>query len=298
MFKPGTVMYARAADKIHRRHCEFCGVELTPHQGLSSGICDKTQCHEQMIARVGQELIERKRRENAEKIEKIFTLAAPLVQKAAEEIGAEGDDFVRCKLPYQENGVVALEESRKAAFEKHVRWITARAFTEDIPDRDLSYREDLERDQHDVLDTACTACRGGCCSNAGDAAFLQDEDIKRWRQRNPGGTEEQVVEEYLSMLPDEVIDEGCVFQGADGCVMPRSARSDQCHTFYCKSLRNLQEELMESAHGRTVMIADKDRMPVSVTGWSPETGRVPVLGGPAPEKKAPQPIVFSSDDFQ
>ena len=37
MFKPGTVMYSRAAGKIHRRHCECCGVELTQHQGLSTG---------------------------------------------------------------------------------------------------------------------------------------------------------------------------------------------------------------------------------------------------------------------
>ena len=297
MFKPGQVMYARAAGKIHRRHCEFCGVELTPHQGLSSGICDKPQCHEQMIERVGQELIDRKRKENAEKLEKVFTAAGPLVEKAAEEIGAEGDDFVRCKLPYQGNGMVALDEERKQAFEKHVRWITDRAFTEDIQDRDLSYREDLERDQHDVLDTACSACRGGCCATAGDAAFLQDEDIKRWRQRNPDGTKEQVVDEYLNMLPDEVIAEGCVFQGANGCVMPRSMRSDQCHTFYCKSLKTLQEELMESQHGRTVFVADQNQLPVSVTGWSPDTGRVPVLGSAKPEKKAPEPIVFSSDDF-
>ena len=297
MFKPGQVMYARAAGKIHRRHCEFCGVELTPHQGLSNGICDKPQCHEQMIERVGQELIDRKRKENAEKLEKAFTAAAPLVTKAAEEIGAEGEDYVRCKLPYQGNGVVPLPDERKAKFEEHLRWITARAFTEEVPDRDLSYRDDLERDQHDVLDTACSACRGGCCATAGDGAFLQDDDIKRWRQRSPDGTEEQVVEEYLGMLPDEVIEEGCVFQGPEGCNMPRSARSDQCHTFYCKSLRTLQEELMDSTHGRTIFVAEQDRVPVGVTGWSPATGRVPVMGNVAPERKAPEPIVFSSEDF-
>ena len=297
MFKPGQVMYARAAEKIHRRHCEFCGVELTQHQGLSTGICDKSQCHDRMIERVGQELIDRKRKENAEKLEKVFAAAAPLVEKAAEEIGAEGDDFVRCKLPYQSNGIVALEDEQKKAFEDHLRWITARAFTEEIPDSDLSYRDDLEREQHDVLDTACSACRGGCCATAGSGAFLQDADIKRWRQRNPDGTEEQVVEEYLNMLPEQVIEEGCVFQGPEGCVMPRSMRSDQCHTFYCKSLKTLQEQLMESEHGRTVFVADKDRVPVSVTGWSPDTGRVPVMGA-IKERKAPEPIVMSSDDFE
>ena len=54
---------------------------------------------------------------------------------------------------------------------------------------------------------------------------------------------------------------------------------------------------MNSTHGRTVFVADQDRVPVSVTGWSPETGRVPVLGSAKPERKAPEPIVFSSDDF-
>ncbi|MEM9063063.1 MAG: hypothetical protein AAGD13_21585 [Pseudomonadota bacterium] len=297
MFKPGAVMYARAAEKLHRRHCEFCSVELTAHQGLSSGICDKPQCHERMIERVGQELIERKRKENAANLEKVFTAAAPLVEAAVHEIDADPEDFVRCKLPHTAKPVVEKKPEQVEAFEKHLHWIADRAFNEELEERDLSYRDELERDQHDVLNTACATCRGGCCATAGSGAFLQDADIDRWRQRNPGGTKEQVIEEYMSHLPDQVVDEGCVFQGPSGCNMPQGLRSDQCHTFYCKALKTLQEELMKSTHGKTVFVADVDRVPVAVTAWSPQTGRVAVTSPVKRERPAPQPIVISSDDF-
>ncbi len=300
MFKPGMVMYSRAASKIQRRNCESCGVELTAHQGLSNGICDKPQCHDWMIEKVGTELIERKRRENAEKIERIFEKMAPAVEVATAAIDATPETIVRSKIPYQSSPVATLPVERKEEFEKHLRWIVARAFTEEVGTADLSYRDELEREMHDVLDTACSACKGGCCATAGSTAFLQDVDVHRWRQRNPEATEDEVVDYYLGMLPDEATEDACVFQGADGCVLPRDKRNDQCHSFYCKSLRDVQEQLMESETGKIVYIATEDGEAKGIVAWSPATGRVPLdkAARPAEEPAAPQPIVMSSDDFQ
>lgn len=299
MFKPGTVMYSRAAGKIHRRHCECCGVELTQHQGLSTGICDKPTCHEWMIEKVGTELIERKRRENIEKIEKLFSKMEPAVEVAAGAIDATPDTILKAKIPYQANPVVPMPAERKANFEKHLRTIVAGAFAEEPSEADFSYRDDLERDMHDVMDTACSACKGGCCAVGGTTAYLADIDIQRWRQRHPNATEDDIIDYYLGKVPEEATEDACMFQGADGCVLPRDKRNDQCHTFYCKSLKDLQAQLMESQTGKVVYIAADGGDAKSIVAWSPATGRVPLEKAARPkEDSAPQPIVMSSDDFQ
>lgn len=289
-------MYSRAAGSINRRHCESCGAELTAHQGLSTGICDKPQCHEWMIEKVGQELIERKRRENAEALEKIFTKMAPAVTAAAAAIDATPDTIVRSKIPHQSNPLVPLSDKRRTNFETHLRTITANAFTEAAPAHDLAYRDAIVQDPPDVLDTACTACKGGCCALGGDTGFLQIADVDRWRQEQPGATEEDIVDYYLGMLPDEVTDDACVFQGAEGCTLPRAKRSDQCNTFYCKSLQTLQENLMESETGKVVFITSEKQEVYGVVAWSPDTARVPLTAQPKAET-APEPIVMSSGNW-
>ena len=289
-------MYSRAAGAINRRHCECCGAELTAHQGLSSGICDKPGCHEWMIEKVGRELIERKRRENAEALDKIFTTMAPAVATAAEAIGATPDTIVRSKIPYQSNPIVPLSEERRAKFETHLRSITQAAFTEDAPTQDLGYRDQIVQDPPDVLATACTACKGGCCALGGNTGFLQTVDVDRWRQEQPEATEDDFVDYYIGMLPDEVTDDACVFQGPEGCTLPRTKRNDQCNTFYCKSLKTLQENLMESETGKVVFIASERQEVHGVVAWSPETARVPLTAQPR-EQAAPEPIVMSSGNW-
>ncbi|MEO1493166.1 MAG: hypothetical protein AAFV19_13510 [Pseudomonadota bacterium] len=300
MFKPGTVMYSRAASKIQRRNCESCGVELTAHQGLSNGICDKPACHEWMIEKVGAELIARKRRENAEKVEKMFTKMAPAVEVAAAAIDATPETIIRSKIPYQPAPVIPLPEERKAEFEEHLRGVVESAFAEEISDTDFSYREKLEADLPDVVDTACSACKGGCCAVAGTTAYLEYRDIDRWRQRQPDVTPDEIVDYYVGMLPEEATEDACMFQSATGCVLPRDKRNDQCHTFYCKALKDLSEALSTSEDGKVVFIADEEGEANSITAWSPSTGRVPLekAARPAAAPSAPQPIVMSSDDFQ
>ncbi len=300
MFKPGTVMYARAASKINRRNCDSCGAELTAQQGLSSGICDKPECHDWMIEKVGTELIERKRRENAERLDRMFTKMAPAVEVAASSIDATPDTVIRSKIPFQGKPVVPLPEERRAAFEKHIRWVVARAFTEEVSEVDLSYREQIDRDEPDVLETACSACQGGCCELGGTSGFLQVVDVDRWRQQQPDVTADEIIDYYLAMVPAETTEGACVYQSAKGCALPREKRNDQCNTFHCKALKTLQDKLIESETGKVVMIADEDGEARKIVAWSPATGRVPLEArAPQPaEPEEPQPITFSSEDFQ
>ena len=300
MFKPGAVMYARAAASIARYNCEFCGVELTAQQGVSTGICEKQQCHERMIEKVGTELIERKRRENAESLKRMFDKYAPQVAEAAEAVGGTAETAIPAKVPFQAAPITPLPEERRAAFEKHLRWITARAFTEEVKELDLSYREELDQDEPALVDAACGSCQGGCCALGGTTGFLQDVDIERWRARDPEATAEQIIDYYLGMVPAETTEDACIYQGAQGCVLPRANRNDQCNAFYCKSLKLLQEKIAEATTDKVVIIADDNSEARSVSGWSPETGKVVVYTSAPGDTPADdrQSISFGSDDMQ
>jgi hypothetical protein len=283
MMKAGSTMFARAASQIVRRHCGCCGDELSAHQALSSGICEKPRCREWKIAKVGAELLERRRRET---LERLFSDQAPVVARAAAAIGATPGTVVRATIPWQGRPVEPLPEARRAAFAEHLGAIVAEAFAGPVPQDDLSARAELEQDESPLTGVACAACRGQCCRRGGTAAFLQAADIARWRQREPGATAEEIAGWYLGMLPAETIAEACVFQAAKGCALPRDRRNDACNRYHCESLEALRARIAdlggkESDH-KVVMIVDDAAADEArgVVGWSAATGPVGFVATP------------------
>ena len=51
---------------------------------------------------------------------------------------------------------------------------------------------------------------------------------------------EIAVEAYMALLPPEHSDHGCVYQTAQGCVVPRDLRADICNSFACAPLQQVQ----------------------------------------------------------
>jgi hypothetical protein len=275
--KAGSTMFARAASQVVRRYCGCCGEELSAHQALSSGICDKPRCRDWKIARVGAELLERRRREV---MERLFDQQAPVVARAAAAIDATPVTIVRGTIPWQGSPVAPLAPERRADFAEHLRWIVAEAFARPVPRDGLAERQAAEADETPLTATACAACRGQCCSRGGTTGFLQPADIGRWRQRAPETPPDEIVDWYLGVLPQETIAGACVFQAASGCALPRERRSDHCNTFYCRSLQTLHERLEEAGGpvdgARVVMIVDDEAADEArgVVGWSAATGPI------------------------
>lgn len=273
MMKAGSTMFARAASQIVRHHCGCCGDELNAHQALSSGICERPRCREWKIAKVGAELLERRRRAT---LERLFEEQAPVVAKAAAAIGAASESVVRATIPWQGSPAEPLTAERRTDFAEHLRRIVADAFAQPAPEDDLSEREAAEKDEAPLSATACAACRGQCCRGGGTTAFLRQADIARWRQRAPGTTAEDVVDWYLGMLPAETIADACVFQATKGCALPRDRRSDRCNTYYCRSLQTLRERVGAAGDDKVVMVVDDEAADEAkgVVGWSATTGPV------------------------
>ena len=98
-------------------------------------------------------------------------------------------------------------------------------------------------DVQDLFGAVCGACRGFCCIAGGEHAFLTAETMLARMQRTPGVTDGEIVADYLARLPERTLTGGCVFQGADGCALPRDMRGDTCNRHLCTGLRALQHAL-------------------------------------------------------
>jgi len=87
-----------------------------------------------------------------------------------------------------------------------------------------------------VARAACSLCKGWCCRNGGDDAFLDDATIARVRLANPDMTERAMLNLYLRRVPSVVFRNSCIFHGKNGCTLDRSLRADVCNVYYCGGL--------------------------------------------------------------
>src|SRR4051812_14459108 len=61
-----------------------------------------------------------------------------------------------------------------------------------------------------VAQAACSLCRGYCCRNGGDDAFLDDRTIARLRQANPTMTDKALISLYVGRVPGEAYRDSCI----------------------------------------------------------------------------------------
>jgi hypothetical protein len=88
-----------------------------------------------------------------------------------------------------------------------------------------------------VARAACSLCKGWCCRNGGDEAFLDDRTLARLRLANPEITDQAIMRLYLARVPEAVYQDSCIFHGKRGCTLDRSMRANICNTYFCGGLR-------------------------------------------------------------
>lgn len=107
-----------------------------------------------------------------------------------------------------------------------------------------------------VVAAVCSACRGACCGNGGDHAFLRTRTLRDFVEAHPSLDDDGVVAAYRRHLPVFALHAGCVYQGSAGCTLPRAMRSAICNAYLCGGLR----QALAEADGRTevVFVARRD----------------------------------------
>ncbi|MFK7768744.1 MAG: hypothetical protein AB8B55_16100 [Mariniblastus sp.] len=124
--------------------------------------------------------------------------------------------------------------------------------------KDLLKSETLfERNKnlHIVSDELCGICKGGCCANGQEHAYITASTIRRFMNENPSLDAAEVLDSYVGKLEKETAEESCINQTKTGCGLPREMRSDSCNAYFCQELRNLHDEVNKQPITETGLLA-------------------------------------------
>lgn len=183
---------------------------------------------------------------------------------AAEEQLGDGHAGVTVSIvPYQNRPLLQTTPKQQQRFWKQLDRLMDFAFRED-PGVVRVDREDAE--QGPLMDAACILCKGQCCLNGGpNNAFLEVEDIQRFRIRNPGATREDIRAAYAALMPDRTSVMSCVFHGPIGCTLPREMRSQLCNSFVCRGQNVLAEGAKAGDTGAVLLAVPQNRAVAAAT---------------------------------
>jgi hypothetical protein len=87
-----------------------------------------------------------------------------------------------------------------------------------------------------VARAACSLCRGWCCQNGGDDAFLDEQTMARVRRDRPQLDAQALLRIYVARVPALAYQDSCIFHGKRGCTLDRSLRPDICSSYFCRGL--------------------------------------------------------------
>ena len=219
--------------------CAECTRPLTASQ-RARGYCDSQSCRAEVL-RVRREAAAADRASLLAKIEARRT-------RAAARRGIARDDAATYRaalLPRNDDRVSKLSRRRRADHEAHLRQSLAGARAQraasrrppvmDVPAEVITPTA-TERAHARLLLAGCAACRGRCCRQGGDHAFICEDTMLAQLQRDPSAGDETIIQRYLQHLGDRTMTHGCVYQGEHGCTLAPELRADICHRFLCTGL--------------------------------------------------------------
>lgn len=106
---------------------------------------------------------------------------------------------------------------------------------EDRPET-IVWEGELPESMNTRIGQLCTLCEGHCCHMGGNHAFLTAGTLRRVRLQQADVTDEELVAQYLSYLPEEIVEYSCIYHASTGCALPREMRSDTSRNYFCPSL--------------------------------------------------------------
>lgn len=199
-----------------------------------------------------------------------FVSAAEFRTEAGRRRGvSDPEAYVPVLVPRQDRRLRALPKKRRRAFETHLRTTLAEAWDAELewraahpaaaeladatPEPDCNDLGDLPlgalqwwelqgngAEFAQQVGRVCATCRGFCCAEGGNHAFLDVPTLRRFLRRHPGISQDEVVAHFLAKLPERSTENACVYQSATGCTLDRIERARICNSFECMGLRSLR----------------------------------------------------------
>ncbi len=248
------------------RRCAVCGVPLRPSQSGSatcaSASCRRVQrqrppradvrrcsyctrealsgeetCADPRCRRLRDENLQDRRASAERRVEVERSMLRHEQELRAKQMLPER--VLLARLPANERNVVPLPEERRAAFATNIRAAIDRAL--DDPDRPVPESPEDSEAQAPLIRGACSACRGSCCTQGGEHAFLYPDHFRRFLRNHPERSRDELVADYLARVPAESVQDSCVYHRDTGCALPRELRANLCNSFLCGDLTELLE---------------------------------------------------------
>ena len=151
---------------------------------------------------------------------------------------AADDDSLPVMVPRNDKAAVPISPERVRRLRKHLV-ITLRALRlMENPEYSVSpLRPEPEGFAGRVARTACSLCKGWCCRNGEDNAFLDEGTMARVRCAKSALDVRAVLRLYVERVPEVGYQNSCIFHGKQGCTLDRSLRSDVCNSYFCGGLQ-------------------------------------------------------------
>jgi hypothetical protein len=238
-----------------KRSCVVCGEEIDEGIVHSQKYCSNLKCRLEYFARIRRQA--RDFRENLKGIRE--ALNEQVREFRGDAAGAAGisnpEDFTPTAVPVNKRQVGRLPKERRSVFCEQLLRIIGEAAAErgsstgsanDVTMK-MKYDAGMQGSElRSILGYACAVCGGSCCFNGGEHAYLRVETMLLYMHQHPELQEEQVLDEYVSRLPDKTYEGSCVYHAESGCGLPREMRSESCDSFVCKGLSEIEEHAIET----------------------------------------------------
>jgi hypothetical protein len=148
------------------------------------------------------------------------------------------DDSLPVMVPRNDMALVPISPERVRRLRKHLV-VTLRSLrTTKNPEHSASpVRPEPEGFAARVARAACSLCKGWCCRNGEDNAFLDETTMGRVRCARSALDVRAVLRLYVERVPEVGYEDSCIFHGKQGCTLDRSLRSDVCNSYFCGGLQ-------------------------------------------------------------
>ena len=149
------------------------------------------------------------------------------------------DDSSPVMVPRNDKAVVPTSNERVRRLRKHLVVALRALRTIKNHKRSVSpLRPEPEGFAGRVARAACSLCKGWCCRNGADHAFLDEVTMARVRRARLTLDAPTVLRLYLERVPEVGYEGSCIFHGKQGCTLDRSLRSDVCNSYFCDELES------------------------------------------------------------
>jgi len=148
-------------------------------------------------------------------------------------------------VPFNSRKLILLPERRKRAFRDRLnKLISSVTESPQALNNEQLYPNPPPKAAK-LLAGACALCKGACCLNGGEHAYLREPTLVRVMQTDPSLRPLHLLDLYLSHLGKKTYESACVYQGEKGCVLPLELRSNICSDYFCPPLNTFKREFEE-----------------------------------------------------